>query len=310
MNRKATSSAIHVAAFLSFSSIILPQNVLSFVGQPVSLTSREIRPSGMISTSKQQLPRKYAKHTVLNSLSVPNVDANTEADDRDAINKFDNTHSLIRNGASDNETGKAVPTKLSEAIRVFFTHDYGPLYVVLTLILLSKWRLNLASIGVFPLNSMDMIVFGGAIVFWWFQEHFLHQRVLHSKFDWAGKRIHEGHHAQPYYHVSIEPAGLIMGWLATAFVILTLLLPSLSLSISATIGYALAGLFYEWSHYLVHTKVPLHKSKFWTRIKSNHVRHHVVNHNYWFGFSLPWIDDLFRTNPSVKDVKRVTIGDS
>ena len=294
------SSAIHLAVFFSFALSTIPRHVLSFVNKPLSFASRPNL--SFSSKSSSRSPKLFKAHLPLNSLNIPIADTTTSPDDDSNI--------VVGTGGinTDGEIERKVPTKLSEAVRVFFTHDYGPLYVVLTLSLLSTWRLHLATTGAFPLHGMDLFVFGGAVVFWWFQEHFLHQRVLHSKFDWIGKRIHEGHHAQPYYHVSIEPAGLIMGWLTVSFFIFNLLLPSLSLSISATIGYALAGLFYEWSHYLVHTRVPLSRSTFWTRIKANHVRHHVVNHNYWFGFSLPWIDDLFCTNPSVKDVKRVVIG--
>lgn len=194
-----------------------------------------------------------------------------------------------------------VPTKMSEAVRVFFfSGDLGPLYVGVLLLVFTLWRLDLQSF-----RLLDGVVFGAAVVFWWFQEHILHQRFLHSKLDWMGKDIHQGHHDKPYYHISIEPAGLLLGWMLTVHVILRcLVLPSsLPLALSATLGYSLAGLFYEWAHYIVHTKVRL-KSPFWKTVKDNHIRHHLVNHDYWFGFSLPLIDDLFQTNPSVADARR------
>ena len=189
---------------------------------------------------------------------------------------------------------------MSEAIRVFFfSPDFGPLCVVLSLLYMVQWRIGLA-----PIAIMDGIAVSGSVVFWWIQEHFLHQKLLHSKFDWIGKSIHQGHHDKPYHHVSMDPPALIMGWLLVAHLLLRLTLPNVALSVSATFGYACAGLFYEWAHYLVHTKVDLSKSQFWTQIRDNHIRHHRVSHDYWFGFSLPLIDDLFGTNPTVKQVRQ------
>lgn len=34
------------------------------------------------------------------------------------------------------------------------------------------------------------------------QEWVIHAWLLHSPFDWMGRRIHVGHHQRPYFHVS------------------------------------------------------------------------------------------------------------
>jgi hypothetical protein len=191
---------------------------------------------------------------------------------------------------------------MSEAIRIFFfSGDFGPSWIVLCLISLCKWRLDLVP----ALGWSDLSLFGTAVVFWWFQEHVLHDKVLHSSVDWIGKEIHQGHHDKPYHHVSIDPAGLLLGWMVVAHFLLFRWWLPLPLALSATLGYTLAGLFYEWSHYIVHTRVRFHGlgSRFWIRVRDNHVRHHRVCSEYWFAFSLPWIDDLFRTNPTVQDVQ-------
>jgi hypothetical protein len=191
-----------------------------------------------------------------------------------------------------------VPTELSEAIRTFFfAQNYGPSLAAMALI-----GFSVARLGMNTLNPSDGLAFSGAIVFWLLQEHFLHQKLLHSSFDWIGKDIHEGHHRKPYYHVSLDPAGLMLGWLLTAHIVLRCLLP-LPIAISATIGYASAGLFYEWAHYIVHTKVRM-QSAFWKQVKNNHIRHHLLNDNYWFAFSLPLLDDLFQTNPPIHEVRK------
>lgn len=201
-----------------------------------------------------------------------------------------------------------VPTTMSDAIRVFFfSGDCGPSWIVFCLAALCYWRMTLATTGIststLPLGWADGGVFGVAIVFWWFQEHVLHERVLHSSIDWVGKAVHQGHHDTPYYHVSIDPAVLLFGWMAVAhFVLFRWWLP-LPLAVSGTVGYSFAGLFYEWAHYIVHTKVRF-VSPFWRRVRDNHVRHHRICSDYWFAFSLPAIDDLFGTNPCVQDVQQ------
>jgi hypothetical protein len=205
-----------------------------------------------------------------------------------------------------------VPTKITDAIRVFFfSGDCGPSWIVLCLAGLCYWRLALVTAatttvtntGAHPLGWADAGVFGAALLFWWLQEHVLHEGILHSSIDWVGKAVHQGHHDKPYYHVSIDPAALLLGWMTAAhFVLFRWWLP-LPLAVSGTFGYCVAGLFYEWAHYIVHSKVRL-RSSFWRRVRDNHVRHHRVCSEYWFAFSLPAIDDLFGTNPRVQDVQQ------
>ena len=160
------------------------------------------------------------------------------------------------------------------------------------------WRIQLNSFHVF----LDGLVFGSTVIFWALQEHFLHDKILHSQVDWYGKDIHQTHHDQPYYHISIDPAPLLLGWMLTAHIVFTLLLP-LPLAVTATLAYSMSGMFYEWAHYIVHTKVRF-RNPFWKKVKENHLRHHVVSDKYWFAFSIPYMDDLFHTNPSVVEVQR------
>ena len=34
------------------------------------------------------------------------------------------------------------------------------------------------------------------------------------------------------------------------------------------------------------------------------MRHHLVDDRYWYAFSVPAMDDLFDTNPDVRDVRK------
>jgi hypothetical protein len=193
-----------------------------------------------------------------------------------------------------------VPKTMTDALRVFFLGGYvGPPVVAVILGYVAVWRYELMPIGL-----VDVVVTATAIVFWWLQEIIVHKHLLHSERDWIGKQIHQEHHDKDYFHVSIDDAPLVLGWLATVHVALRLLLP-LPLALSATLGYAGAGLFYEWAHYIVHTKVRFRTNSYWQRVKNHHVRHHMKDNNYWFGFSVPAIDTLFGTNPNVKEIMRL-----
>jgi len=207
---------------------------------------------------------------------------------------------------------EAVPTDMASAIsRFFLGTDRGPRYVVAMLAVVAGWRIALgfpqaiaAGVGgASPINSADTTAFLSAVVFWCFQEYFLHEKVLHSQMDWAGKEIHQGHHDLPYFHISIDPAPLMVGWLGVSGLVFKAVLPSLPLALSATLGYATAGLFYEWSHYIVHTRVAP-PNTFWKTVKENHMRHHCVDSRYWYSFSFPWMDDWFGTNPPIDEVKK------
>ena len=46
---------------------------------------------------------------------------------------------------------------------------------------------------------------------------------------------------------------------------------------------------------------PLHS---FSGMKDHHIRHHLVNADNWLGFSLPQVDDLFGTNPDIKEFRK------
>jgi hypothetical protein len=191
-----------------------------------------------------------------------------------------------------------VPSRMTEAIHLFFFGDEkGPICVVGMLAAMSIGRVQLGG-----LSEVDAIAFLVPVVFWWIQEHVLHEKLLHSDMDWMGKEIHCEHHQKPYFHISIDPAPLMVGWLTAAHLFLRFLVPT-PLALSATLGYATAGLVYEWAHFIVHTRVKPPNS-FWKRVRDNHIKHHLVDDRYWLSFTVPAVDDLFGTNPSVDDVKR------
>ena len=214
---------------------------------------------------------------------------------------------------SSNKTNEVVPSTWNKAVDRFFLGDIGPPLVMLSIMGFTFARYQSTQ----PLSIADVTIFLSTIVIWWVQEYFFHRILLHSQFDWVGKRIHKTHHEKDYFHVSIDPPALLLGWLFAAHFIIKSFLPW-HLCLTATIGYAIAGLFYEWSHYIVHTRVkapvlsqtnPLFEpisngaSRIFTLMRNNHIRHHLVDDRHWFAFSIPGMDDIFGTNPEIKQLK-------
>lgn len=227
---------------------------------------------------------------------------------------------------SNNIDNENVPSTWNQALARFFLGDIGPPMVVLSILGFASTRLLLSiSNHPIPFSMMDVILFATSILFWWIQEYFFHRILLHSPLlNWTGKQIHETHHEKQYFHVSIDPPALLLGWLFTAHFLLKRMLPW-HLCLSSTVGYALAGLVYEWSHYIVHTRVkaplstPSSRStpascwtlQYWMaslfcQMRDNHIRHHLVDDQYWYAFSVPAMDDVFGTNPNVRELLRST----
>ena len=103
--------------------------------------------------------------------------------------------------------------------------------------------------------------------------------------------------------ICTNKAVLMVGWLAAVHLMLRVTLP-LPMALTSSIGYGLAGLGYEFLHFMAHTRVRFRRHSFLDQVQSHHRRHHVVDCRYWFGFSIPAIDILFGTHPSVRDVQR------
>lgn len=163
------------------------------------------------------------------------------------------------------EEREIVPATMSEALRIFWFADYhGPRSVAGILAAVGAFRLSLPS----PVGLGDAVALGMAVVGWCFQEHWLHGHILHSNVNWIGKKIHEEHHAKPYHHVSLDPAPLMLLWLGTAGLLLGSVLP-LPLALSATLGYAGSGLWYEFAHYIAHTRCRFRPGSYLAQIKDH-----------------------------------------
>lgn len=238
--------------------------------------------------SSPRSARRREKHTLLWSTAAPERVSTTTTMNDESTTTTD-TPTILQ---------EVIPKTMPDALHRFFLGpDKGPICVVGMLIFMTSWRLSLAA-----LTPLDAALFGGMALVWCIQEHVIHNKLLHSQYAWMGRDIHEAHHQKPYFNISIDPAWLMISWLSTAHVLFRMVLP-LSSSLSATLGYASFGLLYEWSHYIVHTRVQP-PNAFWKTVRDNHIRHHLVDDRYWLSFTLPWVDNLFGTNPCVNDVKK------
>lgn len=289
------SAALHridALAFSSVSSRIHSQQRLSRALARPRFTRREKRTLLRSTAAPERVStttRTTDESTMTTQLVITNnmPDALTTTTDKSTT-----TH------ASTTTTQLVIPNNMPDALNRFFLGpNKGPIGVVGMLFFMTAWRLSLS-----PLTPLDAALFGGMALFWCIQEHVIHDKLLHSQFAWMGRDIHEAHHEKPYFNISIDPAWLMIAWLSVAHALFRFLLP-LSSSLSATLGYASFGLLYEWAHYIVHTRVKP-PNAFWKRVRDNHIKHHLVDDRYWLSFTLPMVDDLFGTNPSVHEVKR------
>jgi len=198
------------------------------------------------------------------------------------------------------------PTTVAESARAFFTY---PSPLILAGLILGSLILR-SFFG--PWDRYDVVVMLTPVLIWPFLEWSLHRYLLHLQprrwfgfkvdFDFAKK--HRIHHQQPwvpkhiflpvYVHVTMAPVltGLAF-WL----------LPRPGLAASWMAALAAMALVYEWTHYIVHTRVRP-KSAFAKRIFHNHRMHHFRNEHYWYSFTVPQVDHVFGTAPSDQDVPR------
>ncbi|MHA7835761.1 MAG: sterol desaturase family protein [Algiphilus sp.] len=151
--------------------------------------------------------------------------------------------------------------------------------------------------------DLALMAVGAAV--WPFLEWFLHKYVLHVRpRRWFGRTVdpefarrHRAHHREPwrpelivlppYVHLSFGPVLLAAAWW---------LIPNSAMAFSALVGYGLAALNYEWTHFMVHTRIQP-RNRYYQGLFRAHRMHHFRNENYWYGFTLTSVDRLLGTGP-------------
>ncbi|PSC73834.1 fatty acid hydroxylase isoform B [Micractinium conductrix] len=200
--------------------------------------------------------------------------------------------SLVQPGGREQE----VPCTLRGALALFFSHP-SSLLILAGLLAVAAVRVQSP---VHP--AADVGVAAGVAALWCLQEWVVHAWLLHSPFDWAGRRIHEGHHARPYFHVSIDGPPLVAAFMAASLALFWCAFRGSELALTAALVYYAMGLAYEFTHYIAHTRY-LPRSRIGKAIRMHHMLHHTRNEANWLAFVLPAVDALFGTAPDPASVR-------
>jgi hypothetical protein len=157
----------------------------------------------------------------------------------------------------------------------------------------------------------DALVVAAVVVYWPFQEWFLHAYVLHFRprrilgirIDPAPARIHRWHHRHPWVveGVFLPVRTLVLLTVSNAAAWLWLLPRG-----PAVTGIAMltaAALLYEWVHFIAHAPY-IPRTAYVRGIRRHHQLHHFKNEHYWHAFTVPAIDRLFGTGPDADAVSR------
>src|SRR5690606_3969946 len=155
----------------------------------------------------------------------------------------------------------------------------------------------------------DAAVAAGVLAFWPLQEWAAHKYLLHleptEKRDPGFARAHRIHHQDPHdIERILLPIEVIRGAMPGTWLASRVLFPfNRRLRSTALATYATMAVAYEWTHFIVHTRVEP-KTAYGKRVRKNHLLPHFRNENYWFGSVSPTIDSILGTEPDPESVPR------
>jgi sterol desaturase/sphingolipid hydroxylase (fatty acid hydroxylase superfamily) len=161
-----------------------------------------------------------------------------------------------------------------------------------------------------PLQIYEVLGIFCIALYWPLQEWWMHKILLHlpdvkfrgKKYEMKFAKTHRLHHESPKnIALLFLPISVVLG----ALVFFSALFYYMTLSITYMCTWmamaSFSTLLYEWTHYLTHTDYKP-KGQYYKTIWKLHRWHHYKNENYWFSFTIPWIDKLFGTGPNPKDI--------
>ena len=174
---------------------------------------------------------------------------------------------------------------LADAVREFAKHPspwmIGTIFVaaLVARVIVGDWQVAdafvpLAILAIFPFFEWMIHVF---------VLHWRPKRVGRLTIDPLLSREHRAHHVDPRsIPLIFIPWKSLATWvLPLALGIALLAFPRLGMSLTFLVCIAVAGLGYEWTHYLIHTDYKP-KSVVYRSIWRNHRNHHYKNEHYWF----------------------------
>jgi hypothetical protein len=198
--------------------------------------------------------------------------------------------------------------RLSDVTRLYF-HCWGTRILLIQLIACLGIRIALGGVSV-----LDAGIVVGVLLWWPFQECCAHLYILHAKprkigsytFDSKAARIHRHHHQYPFdlkaIFVPVDVILLLIPFHAAAWI---LLMPTWEMAFTAIFIYTLTTMIYEWVHLFCHVSYRP-KTQYFQKVQNYHRAHHFKNEQYWFAFSIPWVDRVFGTGPDIKSTPRST----
>jgi len=199
--------------------------------------------------------------------------------------------------------GEDSPTTWGAAFRVY--RQQGSVLVIAAFLLVAL-SVRLYWGGWQWIDGLAMVA---AIVGWPLLEWALHRYALHAKPLQLGSwridpdyvRKHREHHAKPWLAKLTFLPIYVPAILAPLLLILASLSSAPSVAYSVLIGLGVAALNYEWTHWIVHTRIKP-KSAYYQRVFHNHRMHHFRHEGYWFSFMLPELDCYLGTGPDPEQI--------
>lgn len=189
----------------------------------------------------------------------------------------------------------------------FFMRQPSPLIIAGLALATLAFRLSMGGLSLF-----DLALAAAVATYWPLQEWFLHKHLLHLepftvfgiRVDPHFSRAHRAHHRQPWtVEYTFLPMHVVIALVPISVSMWIILTPTVQLALTGMVTYSTMALLYEWTHYLTHSAyVP--RSAYYRRIWKNHRLHHFKNERFWFGFTVPAVDTLLRTDPDHETVPK------
>jgi hypothetical protein len=189
---------------------------------------------------------------------------------------------------------------LGEAIAEFVKHPSPWMMASIVVgalvarVVVGDWRVSdlwapLAFVAVFPLIEWVIHVF---------VLHWRPRRVGRITLDTLLARKHRAHHADPRdVPLVFIPWQTMIGLMVATPVLPLLLFPRVGQALTFVLTMGLAGMVYEWTHYLIHTDYKP-RSRVFKAVYRHHRLHHFKNENYWLTVTTAnTADRLLGTNP-------------
>ena len=162
------------------------------------------------------------------------------------------------------------------------------------------------------LQRYELLGLLAVALYWPLQEWWMHKVLLHlpdvefrgKKYEMRFARTHRLHHESPKnIALSFLPISVILGALVFFSTLFYYVTQSMAYMCTWMAMASFSTLLYEWTHYLTHTDYKP-RGRYYKAIWKLHRWHHYKNENYWFSFTIPWIDKLFGTSPNPKDIPK------